>query len=321
MSAVALVLVGGHEIGPLAPVVEQAREYARRSKSAATRRGYAADWKSFTRWCDEKGLLALPATPETVALYISDCANRLKASSIQRHVSAISQGHCALGHESPCRNPIVRSVMAGIRRTLGTAPTQKAPLLTADLKAMVDALPNSTIGIRDRALLLLGFACASRRSELVSLDVGDLSFSDDGIAVLLRRSKTDQEGVGRKIGVPRLPASEYCPVCATQAWLDTSSITTGPLFRPVALGGRIGERRLSDRTVAILIKKRLPDGKDRAAYSGHSLRAGFVTAACCGGASIKAICNQTGHRSISTVMRYIREASLFKGNALPSTGL
>ncbi len=174
---------------------------------------------------------------------------------------------------------------------------------------------------RDRALLLLGFAGAFRRSELVGLNIGDVEFTDEGIVVHLRRSKTDQEGQGRKIGIPQLPHSDACPVRALRAWLDAAGIDSGPLFRPVAVGGRIQADRLSDRAVALVVKRSLPAGREAGRFAGHSLRAGFVTSAACGGASVKAIMRQTGHRSLETVMRYMRDASLFRGNALGSTGL
>ncbi len=321
MSTALMVPIAAGEIGNLAPVMEQAKEYARRSKAANTRRGYASDWRAFLTWCAANNLSALPASPDTVALYISAGADRLKAATLQRHISAISQAHQASGFESPTRTAVVRTVLAGIRRVLGTAPNEKSPLLAADMREMVAALPDSLLGVRDRALLLLGFCCAFRRSELVSLDAEDIEFTVEGIAVMLRRSKTDQDGAGRRIGVPQLPHSDACPVRALRAWLEASGITSGALFRPIALGGRMSPNRLTDRSVALIVKRSLPAGKDATKYAGHSMRAGFVTAAANGGASIKAICRQTGHRSLATVMRYMREASLFRGNALSSTGL
>jgi integrase len=248
-------------------------------------------------------------------------ADHHKASTIQRRLSAVSQVHQVKGFESPTKNEVVRSVLKGIRRTIGTAPNEKAPLVAADIREMVAGLPDKLIGTRDRALLLLGFAGAFRRSELVGLNVDDLTFTDDGMVVMLRRSKTDQEGQGRKVGIPSLPTSDACPVRAVRAWLGASGITEGPVFRSVACGGRLQAKRLSDNAVAEVVKRRLPAGRDAARFAGHSLRAGFVTSAANGGASIKAIMRQTGHRSLETVMRYMREASLFKGNALGATGL
>lgn len=323
MSAAVMVpITQAHEIGPLDAVADKARDYARRSKAASTRRGYATDWRSFCAFCTANNLVALPATPETVALYLSAAADNHKASTLQRHVSAISQIHQAKGFPSPTHCAMVRAVLTGIRRTLGVAPAEKAPLMAADMREMVAALPDSLLGIRDRALLLLGFATACRRSEIVSLDVEDIEHTADGhLTVLLRRSKTDPLGHGRKIGVPQLPHSDACPVKALDAWLKVSAITTGPLFRPIALGGRMGATRLSDRSVALIVKRSLPVGFSPAKYAGHSLRAGHATSAANGGASMKAIMRQTGHRSVSTLMRYLRDSSLFRGNSLASTGL
>jgi len=170
-------------------------------------------------------------------------------------------------------------------------------------------------------LLLLGFAGAFRRSELVGLNVDDLTSTPDGLIVLIRRSKTDQEGQGRRIGIPRLPTSDACPVRAVQDWLDMSGITDGPLFRPIGAGETPSQRRLCDRSVALIVKRTVTNGKPRDQFAGHSLRSGFVTSAAHGGANIKSIMRQTGHSSISIVLRYMREASLFRGNALASTGL
>jgi site-specific recombinase XerD len=321
MSTAALVPAPARALGNLAPVAEQAREFARRARAKSTVRCYETDWSDFSEWCARQQACSLPASPETVACYISAMAEHYKASTIQRRLSAISQCHQVKGFESPTKNEIVRSVLKGIRRTLGTAPNEKAPLVAADLREMIARLPDTMIGTRDRALLLLGFAGAFRRSELVGLNLEDLTFTDDGLVVMLRRSKTDQEGQGRKVGVPSLPHSDACPVRAVRAWLDASGITAGPLFRSVAVGGRLQANRLSDNAVAEVVKRRLPAGKDVGKFAGHSLRAGFVTSAANGGASVKAIMRQTGHRSLATVMRYMRDASLFRGNALGATGL
>ena len=316
----ALVPIQPQPIGNLAPAAEQAREYARRARAASTLRAYKLDWESFTAWCSENGLCALPAKPETVASYLAAQARGHKASTIQRRLSAISMVHQVRGFESPCRNELVRSVIKGIRRTLGTAPNEKAPLLASDVREMTAMLPDSLLGRRDRAMLLLGFAGAFRRSEICSLNVEDLAFTEDGLIVTLRRSKTDQEGHGRKIGVPLLPTSDACPVRAVREWLAASGITEGPLFRSVS-SGRLHAERLSDQTVAKVVKRRLPAGRDTSRFAGHSLRAGFVTSAASGGASLKAITNQTGHRSLTVVLRYMRDSSLFRNNAVASTGL
>jgi site-specific recombinase XerC len=170
------------------------------SKAESTIRGYRADWRDFCGWCEARGLNPLPASPETVASYIADCAGRLKVGTVQRRINAIAEAHKAVGLESPTHHAMVTNTMKGIRRMLGTASVQKAPAVTDDIRAMVDATDMALIGARDRALVLLGFAGAFRRSELVELDVEDCTFGKDGLTVTLRRSKTDQERQGRKIG-------------------------------------------------------------------------------------------------------------------------
>jgi integrase len=212
--------------------------------------------------------------------------------------------------------------MKGIRRTLGTAPQQKAPTLTADIRAMVDATDSGLIGVRDRALILLGFAGAFRRSELVSLDLTDLEFGRDGLTVNLRRSKTDQEGQGRKVGIPYGSNPETCPVRTVQAWIEQAGITDGAAFRSVNRHGHVQPGRLLGADVARIVKKLAESAVlDPAKYAGHSLRAGHATAAAIAGASERSIMNQTGHRSVQMVRRYIRDGNLFRENSAGKLGL
>ena len=187
---------------------------------------------------------------------------------------------------------------------------------------MMANLPDRLLGVRDRALLLVGFAGAFRRSELVSLNVRDLKFTNDGLTVTLRRSKTDQEGSGRKVGIPYGSSPETCPVRSLRAWLEASGIESGPVFRPINRHGQIRPSRLSDRAVALIVKRAAEAaGKDPAEFAGHSLRSGLATAAAIGGASERAIMKQTGHRSTAMVRRYIRDGSLFRENAAARVGL
>ena len=215
-------VVGGGLPPALTATIEQARDYAERAKSDNTRRAYRADWNDFTEWADTHHLTALPATPETVALYLSHLAETHKCSTLQRRLSAISQAHAAKGYETPTKTALVRAVWQGIRRAKGVAPTCKEPAITEVLRRMVAHLPNTLIGKRDRALLLVGFAGAFRRSELVSLNHADVAFTLEGVTITLRRSKTDQEGEGRKVGLPYGSRLETCPVRALRAWLDAS---------------------------------------------------------------------------------------------------
>lgn len=227
-----------------------------------------------------------------------------------------------MGVDAPTSTGIVRATLKGIRRTLGTATVQKAPALTADIRAMVEATGEGLIGIRDRALILLGFAGAFRRSELVALDTADLAFGRDGLTVTLRRSKTDQEGAGRKVGIPYGSNPATCPVRNLQEWIEAAGVGDGPVFRAINRHGRIRAGRLSPADVARVVKKlALRAGLDAAKYAGHSLRAGHATAAAIAGASERSIMNQTGHRSTAMVRRYIRDGSLFRENSAGKLGL
>lgn len=304
------------------PSLEQAREFARHSKAENTLRGYRSDWRDFCQWCEGQATCPLPASPEAVAAYIAECAGRLKVGSIQRRLNAIAEAHKATGAESPTSAGIVRNTLKGIKRKFGTASVQKAPVLTSDIRAMVASTDTGLIGLRDRALILLGFAGAFRRSEIVGLDVQDCAFGKDGLTVTLRRSKTDQEGQGRKIGIPYGSNPETCPVRTLQGWLEQTALAEGPLFRSVNRHGKVLARRLSPPDVARIVKKLAKQaGLDPAKYAGHSLRAGHATSAAACGASERSIMNQTGHRSVQMVRRYIREASLFRENSAGRLGL
>lgn len=304
------------------PSLDQVREYIRASKAESTLRGYESDWRDFCAWCEAHGVCSVPATAETVATYIAESTHRLKVGSIQRRLNAIAEAHKAVGLESPTHQAIVKNTMKGIRRTLGTAASQKAPALTDDIRAMVDATDAGIIGARDRALILLGFAGAFRRSELVGLDVEDCAFGKDGLTVTLRRSKTDQQGAGRKIGIPYGSNPETCPVRVLQAWIEQAGITTGPLFRPISRHAKVQPGRLSGIDVARVVKKLAQRASlDAAKYAGHSLRAGHATSAAIAGASERSIMQQTGHRSVQMVRRYIRDGNLFRENSAGKLGL
>ncbi|HWQ57248.1 MAG TPA: site-specific integrase [Bryobacteraceae bacterium] len=301
-------------------LLAKAREYLRQAKSPHTRRAYRADWAHFASWCDREDREPLPAAPDTLVLYLTALAATHTAASLARRLSAVSQAHQAAGCVSPTHQPAVRAVMAGIRRAKGTAAQAKKPVLVADLARMLATLPDSLLGVRNRALLLVGFAGAFRRSELVALDWEDVAWSSEGLTIRLRRSKTDPEGAGRKIGIPY--GRVHCPVRALAAWRDETDGSHGPVFRRLGRHGNLFPSRLSDKAVARLVKSAIAAaGLDPAGYSGHSLRAGLATAAAMAGASERAIMNQTGHRSLATVRRYIRDGSLFRDNAAAASGL
>jgi integrase len=308
--------------GAVAVWSEAAKDYASQAKSAATIRAYRAGWSDFTAWCAAHGQQALPATPATLASYLAGRAETLKPASLGLYAAAVSQAHQAAGYASPTRDAAVRAVMQGIRRAKGTAPEAKAPAITADIRRMVEHLPAGLLGIRDRALLLVGFAGAFRRSELVGLDREDVTECAEGLTITLRRSKTDQEGAGRKIGIPYGGNLATCPVRSLMAWLDAAGIEAGPLFVGMNRHGQLLPGRLSDRGVARVVQRHAEAaGLAAAKYGGHSLRAGLATSAAAAGASERKIMDQTGHRSAAMVRRYIREGSLFRENAAASVGL
>jgi integrase len=311
-----------HEVASLNRIADQAQEFVMNSKAANTVLAYQRDWTDFTRWCGSHGLVSLPATPDTVALYLSDLAATHKTSTLIRRTSSISQAHQIAEYESPTHSARVRLVMAGIRRTNGTAADAKTPVLVEDLKRMIARLPEGLLGVRDRALLLIGFCGGFRRSELVGLDVDAVAINRDGIVVNVRHSKTDQDGEGRKIGIPYGSNPATCPVRSLQNWLDASGITEGPLFRPITRHGKMASQRLSSKAVARIVKRYVKGiGLDASGYAGHSLRSGLATSAAMAGASEAAIMKQTGHRSVMMVRRYIRDGSLFRENAAAVLGL
>jgi integrase len=304
--------------GALVPValVASARAFAAEAKAPATRRAYRTAWQAWVIWAEAHHVPAMPAAPEAVACYLTALAEAGRlVPSLDVALAALAAAHQAAGHESPRSAPVVREVMKGIRRALGVAPHPKAPVRVVDLRAMLATLPPGLLGLRDRALLLVGFASALRRSELVALTVADVATGPDGLTITLRRSKTDQEGEGRLIGVPHGSAPETCPVRALAAWTAAAGITEGALFRGVSRhGALLGP--LSDRGVARVVQRTAAAvGLEASAFGGHSLRAGLATAAALAGKSERAIMATTGHRSVTMVRRYIRAASVFTDNA------
>lgn len=317
----AAIVVQQPALPELAHVVEAARDYAYASKAENTKRAYKSDWMDFSAWCQAHARAHLPADPTTVALYISALAEVAKVSTINRRLAAISVAHQGAGYESPTRHIHVRTVLAGIRRTLGVKQDRKAPATAEELKAMIGTLDDTLAGRRDRALLLVGFSGAFRRSELVALDVADCTFVREGVILTLHQSKTNQEGDEERKALPK-QAGKLCPVAALRAWLDAAAITTGPVFRSVNRGGKVSDRRLSDKAVALVVKRCAEEaGLDSARFAGHSLRAGFVTSASRKGVPDRKIMRQTGHKSVDMLNRYDREEDLFRGNAAADLGL
>lgn len=299
------------------PITKDARQlpeavsgYIAAALANNTRQSYQGDLQDFLRWGG-----AVPCTPETLASYIADRAEIHNPHTIARRIVGISRAHVSQGLPNPAKNDLVRVVLRGVRKTHGKPQRQAAPLLKQDLLSLLPHM-HGTKGVRDRALILLGFAAALRRSELVALDTTDLQFVSEGLVVHLRRSKTDQEGEGRKIAVP-WGRTSACPVKAVQHWLEFAQITAGAIFRSVSKGGSINGERLSAQSVALIVKDYAQAaGLPASEFSGHSLRSGLVTSAAMAGVATHKIQQQSGHRSLEMLNRYIRDASLFENNAV-----
>jgi len=304
-------------VSALEPLVERARAYAAEAVSPNTRAAYEADWRTFEAWCASAGISALPPTPAAVATYLAHLADAgRKVSTIERALAGIAFAHRAAGFPWTSSDPAIRLVRSGIRRRLGTAPEKKAPVLGDDLRALVGTLGADLQGLRDRAILTLGWFCAARRSEIVALQVGDVEFTREGMIVTFARSKTDQEGRGLSKGVPFAGHPDVCPVRVLRAWLDAAKIESGPVFRAVTRTGRLSDGALDDRAVARLVKRAVARvGLDPSRVAGHSLRSGFITTAAKRGKSTGAIMRQSGHRSEAVMRGYIQLATLFDDNA------
>ncbi len=311
----------------LEEVEERAEFYFRSARAPNTVKAYRHDLEDFATWCkvDAGGLSPIPAAPRTVSLYVTDLAGRgLKAATIQRRLAAIAQLHQEAGLEDPTKTKAVRNTYRGIIREIGTYQEGKAPLLPPTLRRVLKGFERELrpAGVRDRALLLLGLAGGYRVSELASLRVDDVELADEGAIVLLRSSKTDQAGGGSYKGIPYGEHAETCPVSHLEGWLSTLGEEEGPLFRAVDRHGNVKGNPMAPDSISRVVKKRAQAaGLDPSRYSGHSLRAGLVTAASEGGAHDKAIMDQTHHRSLATLNRYRRRSGLFDNNAASYLGL
>ena len=296
----------GHK-RPATEVAVQVVDYIHAAISTNTRRAYATDLADFLEWGG-----SVPATPEVLAEYVASRAAYLSPNTLSRRLVGIGRAHRSLGVVDPTRSELVRVVLRGIKHVHGTRQRGVSPIRVENLHAASPRMVGQK-GLRDRALLLVGFAGALRRSEIISLDVEDFVFSASGVVVLLRRSKTDQCGVGRRIAIP-LGRTSLCAVTALRAWLDSAQIVSGAVFRSVSRSGAIGGR-LSPQSVALIVKRNAPlMGLAAKELSGHSLRVGFVTSAAQAGVPLFLIQQQTGHASIGMLTKYIRDARLFSEN-------
>jgi site-specific recombinase XerD len=314
----AIIISPGVEQLPALPEadLDRAANFARQDKSPATRAAYQSDFSIFRTWCASRGVNVLPATPETVAGFLAAQAESgLAASTISRRGAAIRYAHKLAGHEPPTNSEVVKATLRGIRRAVGTAPRgRKAPMIAEIMHRVSRAAAPDLKGLRDRALLLLGFGGAFRRSELVALNVEDVEFTDDGLRVTIRRSKTDQERLGVTIAIVR--GGACCPAKALREWLDTAKIESGPLFRPVRKGNRVGDSRLTGKTVCVLVKAYAAMiGLDATTIGAHSLRSGFLTSAARRGASVFKMRDVSRHKSMDVLQSYVRDADLFRDHA------
>lgn len=319
-----LAVVGSPEAvrRELAVLDERVRRFRARRQARATVAAYRSDWRDFTSWCAAHELTPLPATPATLVWYLVSLADRLAPATIGRRLVAIAAEHRPAGQTSPTIDAGVREVWHGIRRAPGTRPGGVAPLQVADLRTMVAAIGPGEAGTRDRGLLLLGFAGAFRRSELVGLDVADVELTGAGAIVTVRRSKTDQRGEGQQVGIPRGEHPETCPVRALEAWLRVLDDQAGPIFRAVDRHGRVRATRLSGRDVARIVQRRASGaGLEPRRYAGHSLRSGLATSAALAGAPEADLVRHLRHRSPAMTRRYVRHAELFRANPAAIVGL
>mgnify|MGYP001212936253 CR=1 FL=1 len=292
------------------------------SKASNTVRAYKSDFKDFGLFCSQNGFKSLPSDPKIVSLYLTHLSiKEAKMSTLKRRLVSIGVIHRLKGHYLDTKHPSIIENIMGIKRRKGSIQKAKKPILINDLKSIInviDELDREEIKkIRDRTIILIGFSGGFRRNEIVSLDYDDLDFVNEGLKISIRRSKTDQFGEGSIKALPYFDSHRYCPVVSLKNWLNITKINSGPLFRRFLKGLKLSENRLTDQTVALLIKEYLRlAGIDDKNYSGHSLRSGFATSAAESGAEERSIMAMTGHKSTEMVRRYIKEANLFKNNAL-----
>jgi integrase len=309
----------------LQETAEGAAEFLRASRATSTRSAYASDWKQFTEWIESHGLDPLPADPRMIALWISHMARSLKRkpASIRRMLTAIGTIHRSAGHPNPCDQEIVREEMRGIANTLGVRPKRAAPLLIPHLEAIVENMGEGLRSVRDRAIVLVGWSGAMRRSEIAALRAEDLTFLDKGVSVLIRRSKTDQQGKGEHVALFYATRTALCPVRAIQAWMRDAPIVEGPLFVRLS-SHRSAPQIIADPLSPEMIRYIVQTWTSRAGvqpeqigavFSAHSLRAGFITEAARNGRAEWTIAKQSRHKSADVLRSYIRVADTFEGNA------
>ena len=291
------------------------------SKANNTLRAYKSDFKDFGSFCAKHGFDSMPSEPKVVSLYLTHLSANSKISTLRRRLVSIGVVHKLKGHYLDTKHPVIIENLMGIKRKKGSIQTGKKPILINHLKQIINVIDEQKIEkikkLRNKALILVGFSGGFRRTELISIDYEDLDFVEEGVKITLRKSKTDQFGEGQVKGLPYFTNEKYCPVTSLKNWIYLSKIKTGPIFRRFAKGSILTGHRLTDQSVVLIIKECLKlAGIENQNYSGHSLRSGFATAAAESGADERSIMTMTGHKSTDMVRRYIKEANLFKNNAL-----
>ena len=292
------------------------------SKAINTLRAYQSDLKDFGLFCAQNGFKSLPSEPKIVSLYLTYLSTKeAKMSTLKRRLVSIGVIHRLKGYYLDTKHPSIIENIMGIKRRKGSLQKGKKPILISHLKLLIKVIDEQKVKdikkLRDRTIILVGFSGGFRRNEIISLDYDDLDFVEEGLKIQIRRSKTDQFGEGLVKALPYFDSPRYCPVVSLKNWIVISKINSGALFKRFTKGSKLSEHRLTDQTVALLIKKYLElVGIDSKNYSGHSLRSGFATSAAESGAEERSIMAMTGHKSTEMVRRYIKEANLFKNNAL-----
>jgi len=292
------------------------------SKAPNTVRAYKADFRDFDLFCVKNGFRSIPSEAKIVSLYLTHLSKKeIKISTIKRRLVSIGVIHKLKGQYLDTKHPSIIENLMGIKRRKGTKQKSKKPILIKDLKLIIKAINEQNKQeikkLRDKSIIIIGFSGGFRRNEIVSLDYDDLEFVSEGLKITIKKSKTDQFGEGTIKALPYFNNSEYCPVITLKKWIEIAKINTGPLFRRFSKGSKLSNKRLTDQTVALLIKEYLNlAGIDSKNYSGHSLRSGFATSAAESGAEERSIMAMTGHKTTEMVRRYIKEANLFKNNAL-----
>ena len=291
------------------------------SKATNTLRAYKSDFKDFAIFCAKHGFNSMPSDPKIVSLYLTQLSSNSKISTIRRRLVSIGVIHKLKGHYLDTKHPIIIENLMGIKRKKGSMQIGKKPILINHLKQIINVIDEQKIDeikkIRNRTLILVGFSGGFRRTEIVSIDHEDIDFVEEGLKIYLKRSKTDQFGEGLVKGIPYFNNEKYCPVTSLKNWVNLSKIKTGPIFRRFVKGSILTDHRLTDQSVVLIIKEYLKlAGIENKNFAGHSLRSGFATVAAESGADERSIMAMTGHKTTQMVRRYIKEANIFKNNAL-----